>query len=177
MPPLLLSFGRRSETCPGSYVLPGTLREREGSRPWAGTQAVGVALIFFFLWHALHAGRAINARPIWCCVCQITITFWMGATLEVGAANQARWFGFDLLWQVTHVGFRSSGVGCKEIWGFKRLAFKSKELSPNSCVFNLLSLLLWSLFPIFTTKSSLEMKRGGKSGVVSNTSADTQTPR
>jgi len=83
-------FGRKSGTHPRELLLPETPREREGSRtlePGLGLSASLQFLSFFGV--PLQVGRAINARPICCKVCQVTVTFRRGATLEAGVVNRA----------------------------------------------------------------------------------------
>ena len=119
--PLLPSLAGGREPAPGSYVLPGTLREKERSRPLE--PGLGLPVLLQFLSScgvSLQAGRALNARPIHCCVGQITVVIWRANAcgwcvessvtiqiledtckllikwlLEVGVSNRVQQFGSD----------------------------------------------------------------------------------
>ena len=56
-----------------SYVLPGTLREKEGSRPLEPGLALSVSLQSVFFVACLD--RALNVHSIRCSIGQATVTF------------------------------------------------------------------------------------------------------
>ena len=88
-------FGKRSGTCPRELYAPGNSERKEMEQTLGPGLGRLVSLQFLsFCGVPLHAGRALNAHHIRYYMCQLIVAFWGGATLEVGAANQARRFRF-----------------------------------------------------------------------------------
>jgi len=75
---------------PLGYVPSEIQREKEGSGSLKPRRGLLVSLqLLAICGMLLQAGRALNTRLIRCCVCQVTIKFYSGAMLEVGAIKQA----------------------------------------------------------------------------------------
>ena len=76
MPPLLSSLWQEVRNTSSGVVSPGTLREKKESRSLEPELGLLVSLqLLAFYGVPLHAGRALNACLIRCCVCLITVAF------------------------------------------------------------------------------------------------------